>query len=112
MHLPPFWQAFCLILAPFGIVLLGIFLIDFAQYLYINGKSWLYEHSHKRYWAAKNKVAADGFDWGWDKCCEVNEINNDDVERTLQNHFLPKEEKQKRIKIMRPSRPEEQNNDD
>lgn len=108
----PFWQAVCLILAPFGIVLLSIFLIHFAQYLYVNGKSWLYEHGQKRYRAARDKVAAEGFDWGWYKCCEVNEINDDDVERTLQNHFLTKEEKQKRIKIMRPSHSEEQNYDD
>lgn len=112
MNMTPFWQAVCLILAPFGIVLVGIFLIDFAQYLYINGKSWIYEHSQKRYGAARNKVASFGFDWGWRKCCEVNEINDDDVERILKNHFLTKEEKQKRVKVMRPSIAEEQNNDD
>lgn len=112
MNMAPFWQAFCLILSPFGIVLLGIFLIDFAQYLYINGKSWLYEHARQRYWAARNKVAANGFDWGWYRCCAVNGIDDDDVERTLKNIFLTKEEKQKRIKVMRPSISEEQDNDD
>lgn len=112
MNMTPFWQAFCLILAPFGIVLVGVLLVGFARYLYINMKSWLYVHGQKRYWAAKNEVAANGFDWGWDKCCAVNGIDDDDVERTLQNHFLAKEEKQKRIKVMRPSIAEEQNYDD
>ena len=112
MNMTPFWQAICLILAPFGIVLLSIFLIDFAQYLYINGKSWLYVHTQKTYRAAKNRVAAYGFDQGWEECCMLNKNGFDPVERTAHNYFLTKEERQKRIKIMRPSRMEEQNNHD
>lgn len=112
MNMTPFWQAVCLILAPFGIVLLSIFLIDFAQYLYINGKSWLYVHAAQRYWAARNKVAADGFDSGWEECCRINKTSFDPVERTTRNYFLTKEERQKRLKIMRPSRMEEQDNHD
>ena len=112
MNMTPFWQAFCLILSPFGIVLLGIFLIDFAQYLYINGRTWLYEHTWKKYKAAKNKQAAVGFDSGWEECCRINKTSFDPVERTTRNYFLTKEERQKRLKIMRPSRPEDGSNDD
>jgi len=42
----------------------------------------------------------------------LNKNGFDPVERTAHNYFLTKKEQQKRIKIMRPTRMEEQNNDD